>query len=589
VTIPETPGVIPPEPFATPPPRPSLLDFEPLSPAERLLLHAAARGAIAKIGYRRPREPRADVRVRAALLAFVLRGGAGPIAGGRLDIMGAAIVGCLDVTGATLPLSIWLYRCSFGAAPVFDHSVVRGSLSLVDCALPGLSAVACRIGGDLAINAGCHAEGPVCLAHAHVTGDLDAERLHLRDSGPPAHTLRRMFVADDATIGGDATLLGGVEIVGETRFVGARIGGDLRLGGARLTADMDDTGARGVALNLDRARIGSNVLLDGGFSAAGQVRLRLARIRGDLDASDADLDAVGDASWGEDGGALLLDGAEIGGTLCLRRLHQPLQRASLADTRVGTLHDDSAAWGQDHVLDGFTYRRLADDAPTDAAMRLEWLTRQAVPDLTRDFKPGPWQQLIAVLRRTGHGPSADALAIGRERHLRRVGRIGAGLSPAARVSARLGHAAWGLLAGYGLRPSRLLAGVVLVWAGCGAAYWIANGSGGFAPAATLTAADPLLARCRPACPAAGTRLPATSPALEPWLYSLDVLLPLVDLQQTRHWAPVRGPAARGHGRSGELPWLAWLISFEAVCGWALGLLGLAWLSGLADRDRHVSP
>jgi hypothetical protein len=563
-----------------------LRDFEPLSPAERLVVHAAGSGAIAKIGYRRPRAPAHEIRVRAALLLFLARGGAGPLAGRRLEIMGAAIFGTVDATGATLPLSLWFYRCSFSAPPRFDQAHVQGSLSFVDCALPGLSATACRIDGDLAIGPGCDAGGALRLAHARITGDFDVERLRLRNDGAPSRTLRRMFVADAITVGGDVRLLGGVEVVGEMRFVGAQIGGDLRFSGARLSADIDEAGARGVALDLDRVHVGGNLALDAGFSAAGQVRLRRASIHGDLDASDADLDAVGDASWGEDGGALMLDGAEVGGTLALRRLQQPLQGASLADARVGTLLDDSAAWGQHHVLDGFEYRRLADDAPVDAPMRLEWLSRQSVPDLSRDFKPGPWRQLIGVLRRTGHGASADTIAIGRERHLHRVGRIGAGLSPTGRVFARFGHALWGAFAGYGLRPLRLLATAALVWALFGVAYWTAADRGGFAPAAPLMAADPGLDECRPQCRPGGARLPSTLPLLNPFVYSLEALLPLGDLQQARHWAPVRDVPPREAASLAGLPLLQWLIALETAFGWTLGLAWLAGVCGLADRDRR---
>jgi hypothetical protein len=40
----------------------SLRDFEPLLPAESLILRAAAHGEIAQIGYRRPRAPGAEAR-----------------------------------------------------------------------------------------------------------------------------------------------------------------------------------------------------------------------------------------------------------------------------------------------------------------------------------------------------------------------------------------------------------------------------------------------------------------------------------------------------------------------------------------------
>ena len=457
------------------PPAPSWADFEPLLPAERLVLRAAAAGEIAKVGYRRPRAPAPELQVRAAFLAFLARGAGEKelLAGGSLQIMGAWVVGRLDLAAATLPLSLWLYRCSFAAVPLFDGAHVRGSLTFSDCALPGLRAEDARVDRELAITAGCSVEGPVRLARSAVGGDLNCERLSLGSGSQVPTSPRRMFVADGMRIGGDVLLQGGVEAVGEVRFVGAQIGGDLRAGGAHLTADIDTAGMRGVALNLDRARIGGTVALDSGFSAAGTVRMCQARIHGDLDCSGAALDAVGDASWGDCGSALRLDRARIGGALILHRLQAPLQGASLADARAGTLADDAGSWGRQHVLDGFAYKRFGPGAPTDAATRLDWLLRQDTAHVELDHRPDPWRRTIRVLRRMGHGPSATQLEIGRERHLRRIGHVGRGLPPALRWLARLGHAAWGLAAGYGHRPARLLVVAAVVALLGGAAYWAA--------------------------------------------------------------------------------------------------------------------
>ncbi|MBC8056013.1 MAG: pentapeptide repeat-containing protein, partial [Rhizobiales bacterium] len=241
---------------------PSWLDFEPLLPAERMLLRAAARGDIAKVGYRRPRSATADVRLRAEFLAVLARGvgeeGA-PVSLRRLQVMGACIVGRLDLAGATVPMSLWFYRCTFGAAPLFEAARVRGSVAFSDCALPGLRAEGCVIEGELAITAGCSVDGEIQLARSVVRGDLDCERLRMRSASPAERVLRQMFVADGMQVAGSVNLHGGVESVGEMRFVGAQIGSDLRASTARMTADVDAAGTRGVALNLDRARIGGSV------------------------------------------------------------------------------------------------------------------------------------------------------------------------------------------------------------------------------------------------------------------------------------------------------------------------------------------
>jgi hypothetical protein len=575
-------------PIAAPAGAASLRGFEPLQPAELIVLRAAASGEIAKVGYRRPRATTPDVGLRAEFLAFLACGGGdgAPVTGRQLQIIGARVVGRLDLSAATLPLSLWLFRCSFAAAPSFDGAQVRGSLTFADCELPGLRAEACKIDGDLALSAGCSIDGEIELAHAQVGLGLNCERLRLcgnGGAGAAARPLRRRLNADALRIGGDVNLQGGVEAVGELRFIAAQIGGDLRAGGARVTADIDANGGRGVALNLDRARIGGSVALDSGFSAAGTVRLQQARIGGDLDCSDADLDAVGDASWGEDGSALRLDHARIGGALILRRLQGPLQAASLAGARVDTLADDAGSWGQDHVLDGFAYARFGSGAPTDAATRLDWLERQHAAHLDLDYRPGPWRHAIGVLRRSGCADDADEVAIGRERQLRRAGRIGHGAPPALRWLARLAHDAYGACAGYGHRPLRLLAGAAIVWALCAGAYWAAAARGAFAPDATWSVADPRLAACRPDC----ARLPVGVPAFQPFIYSLDVLLPFAELRQQRHWVPAREALVPELEAWTGVPLLQWLVWFEAACGWTIVLTWLAGLFGLTQRDRGL--
>lgn len=552
------------------------------------MLRAAASGDIAKVGYRRPRAPLPEVQVRAEFLARLARGSEGStVAGRRLQVMGACIVGRLDLAGATLPMSLWLYRCSFIAAPVLDGAHVLGSVSFSDSALPGLRAEAARIDGDLTIGAGCSIDGEIRLARSRVGGDLNCERMHLRGEAQATPSLRRSFVADGMRIDGDVNLQGGVDAIGELRFVGVQVGGDLRASAAHLTADIDPAGTRGVALNLHRARIGGSVRLDTGFSAAGTVLLQEARIRGDLDCTGAEFDAVGDASWGECGSALRLDRARIGGALILQRLQGPLQGASLADARVGTLSDDAGSWGQHHVLDGFTYTRFGKGAPTDAPTRLAWLMRQNAAHLELDHRPDPWRRAIRVLRRMGHGPAAAELAIGREHHLRRIGRVGVGAPPGLGWLAWLAHGAWGALAGYGHRPWRLPVAGAVVWLLCGAAYWAGAERGGFAPASSWSIGDPRLVACRPPLDC-GTRLPVGVPAFQPLAYSLDALLPLADLGQERHWVPARNALARPAEASIGVPILQLLLWLEAGCGWALLLMWLAGLTGFGERDRRVS-
>lgn len=552
----------------SPPPlphSPTLHDFEPLLLAELILLRAAAEGSIAKIAYQRPRNATPDVRLRAEFLAFLARGGGegAPVANKRLQILGACIVGRLDLRHATVPVDLWLYRCVFATAPLLTGAHLTGSLSFPGSAVPGLDAEGARIDGELAFNAGCALHGELRLTRARIGRDLNCERMQQRPSSKFTGVLPCRLIADGLHVGGDVILSGGVDALGELRFRGAVIEGDLRASSAHIAAALESDGARGVALNLDRVQIGGQLMLDAGFSAAGQVRLQRARIGGDLDATGAGFDAIGDAGWGN-AAAVLLDRARIGGALILRGLQRPLEGTSLIDARVGSLVDDAQAWGAHHQLDGFGYVRFGEEAPTDATMRLGWLATQRAAGV-RAHRPDPWRRVIRVLRRMGHERSASDVAIGRERHLRRTGLIGADLPAGTRWLARAAHASWGALAGYGHRPLRLLAISAALWLVCAGAYWWAADSH-------------LMASTQPS---PGT---AQSPtALRPFAYSLDTLLPVIDLREQRRWVP----AVRDDDLATPAGGVQLLIWFESLWGWFASIALLAIVSGLTDRDRRA--
>lgn len=578
------PGALP-----TVPPQSSLDDFQPLRRAERILLRACTHGDIAKVGLRRPVAATVDVTIRASLLAFLARGG-GPdvhVRARRIEMLGAWIEGRLDLGDARIAMSLWFYRCVFDTTPMLDNAQVHGGVGFPDCSLPGLMAEGCRISLDLALNAGCSIAGEVRLKRAQIAGDLHCARLKLQTGDDTAST-RRPFLADAARIDGDVTLSEGFESVGEVRFVGAQIGGDFVAGRARLTGPLDNNGARSAALVLDRIEVEGSVHLDAGFAAAGRVSLRRARIGGDLDCTAAAFDMVGDAAWGK-GIALELDRARIGGTLFLRQLQGPLLGASLADARVKVLADDASAWGERIVLDGFAYSRFGEGAPVDATFRLAWLGRQEPAHLADDFRSHPWRRLITVLRNTGHAGGATQVAMRRETLLRRIGRIGETAPRALRWLPRGLHGLFGLLAGYGHRPQRLVGWAFAVWLACAAAFWFAAEQGVMAPADPAVYADPRHAPCR--APAANwtecSALPKEHPRFHALAYSLDVLLPFANLHQHDAWHPavIAPPAATPWvvGWDDGVRALAW---FEALFGWVAALTLVASLAGWTDRDRR---
>ena len=544
-----------------------LSSFQPLRPAEQLVVRAFLEDDIARIGLRRPLVPSIDITVRGALVAHLARsGGAGEGPPHRVQIVGAWIEGQVNLRDASIAESLWFFRCVFDASPRFDGARIAGSLSFPGCLLPGLRADDCTIAGDLALNAGCIVRLDVRLARTTVGRNLNLGRAQLRSGDRVDMQVPRRLIADDARIAGDALFTDGFEADGDVRLVGLRVVGDLRASSARLSGHVNGDGQRGDALNLDLAHVAGSVVLDKGFSAAGSVRLKRAQIDGDLDCTQAAFDAFNDMGW-RGAVAFAIDRARIGGSLVLARLKQPLSRATLAGTSVGTLHDDDTSWGESLVLDGFAYRQLAAPAPASSGFRIEWLSRQEPAHMGRDFRAQPWHQLIRVFQRMGLPAAARDVAVAREVQLRRVGRVGAGSPQRLRWLPRLAHRAFGLLAGYGHRPWRPVAAMLLVWLGCAAVYSIAAERGAIAPTATWQANE--------------RALPPSYPAFNPLAYSLELLVPFVDLQQRRLWS-VAGERAASDGWGTAARFVAW---HEAVLGWAGWLLMALCLMSALNRRR----
>lgn len=527
----------------------SLADFQPLQPAEEKLLNACRTGATAVIADERPEEETADNLVRAEFLRFLALGGDehAPVHEHGVQLRGAWIAGRLDMAGATIPRNLSCLRCYFDHVPAFHDTSVAGSLFLSGSRVPG-------------------------------------------------------FAGDRMTCSGGLFLRDKFSSAGTVRLRGARIGGDLECDDAVFD------GKDGDALTVDRAEIKGNVFLRNGFSATGKVRLLGARIGGNLE-------CIGSGFVGENGG-LSADGIDVAGALFLRKLKTPLSRASFASAHVGQLIDDMVSWGDDLTLDGFTYDAIAGGAPTDATTRLVWLKKQrrthhGSPDANNDFRPQPWQQLIHVLRAMGHMEDARQVAIAREEHLRTIGKIGE--TPAAwptwkkwiyRPLSRGLHWAFGFLIGYGYRPLRMVLLMALVWLTCGAFYWYAATEGVMAPGNPLVFDHPRYEHCRPdyipglgqapARPKAGNwyvcpELSGEYTTFSPLVYSLDLILPLVDLQQDRDWAPIiPTPKEKWHEELGHLTlnhWTRFAVWFEILFGWVASLLLVAVLSGLTNRDR----
>jgi hypothetical protein len=188
----------------------------------------------------------------------------------------------------------------------------------------------------------------------------------------------------------------------------------------------------------------------------------------------------------------------------------------------------------------------------------------------------------------GLAGAARDVAVANEVQLRRAGRIGAHLPRRLRWLPRLAHRGFGVFAGYGHRPWRVVWAMAALWLGCAGVYGLAAERGAIAPTVSLAAIGPQGAVCAPG-PQGGvdwTRCAALSPAYPAFsslAFSLEHAVPFVDLQQRRSWAVAAERAAPGAWAT-VARIVAWL---EAVLGWAGCLLALT--CALAPLSRSRAP
>jgi hypothetical protein len=611
----------------------TLVEFGALSRAERMLLDACAQGTVAQVGANRPNESTPENSVRAGFVAFLAMGGdeGAPIHNHGVRLQGAWVDGALTLHGATVPNSLRLWQCQFMEAVNLSYCELNGSLAFSGSLTEtGLDLDGAVIKGDVFLNNQFGAAGEVRLLGAQIGGDLICGGAQLDGKGGYALSMDRAVIGggvfldeefratgsvrllgtqidgslgcssaqldgkdenalsmDGAVIKGDVFLDEKFQAVRQVRLLGTQIGGNLACGSAQLD------GNGGEALSMGGAVVKGDVCLDGEFRATGEVRLLGVQIGGNLNCRGGTFTAT-------QGFSFSAEGAQVVGSWFLQNLPRPLEKANLQGFCVGRLVDESDAWGQNLALDGFSYERLAGAAPVDAPSRIAWLRLQRSTHLgdstgSQSFRPQPWKHLQRVLRDMGHAEDARQVAIAFEDHVRHIGLIGqtpASWGPARswiyKYASVFLHWAFNMLIGYGYRPLRLVGWMVGVWFFGAAIYWCAAVQGVMGPSNPLVFNDPKL---RAACHAnwyVCTELPQEYAGFSPLAYSLDLLLPLVNLGQEKDWAPLI-PQPRASW------WSEWLghwtfkhvtrlvVWLEIMFGWVASLLLVAVFSGLTKR------
>jgi hypothetical protein len=537
---------------------------------------------------------------------------------GILNFWGSAISGVLRLEQAKVAGQVCLHNAAIGSPPNNGEAVaayglaVEGGLDCVGLKTHGsLSVEVAAVTGSVALNGArisypgqqalvadnasvggkldCHGmavDGLVRMHNCHIAGSMVMSGARLNNPGGVA------LSAGGLTVDAGVFFAHKFTSQGELRMVGARLGANLTLAEANLS------NPGGLAINLSRAKIG--FLHGADLRCEGQTILAGTEIAGDLNLAAAELDASGApqalvAEGASIGGALILTslrargevnlrtirvgqhaslmrtaldnpgktacrmsraqigadlfcdemtaqgvmrfaGTTVGGELTLTNsrirnpagiaLYAPMLHArdfslrpaepiqglvDLSHAQIGILRDDPGCWPEEMHLDGLTYQALDPQLP--ASQRLQWLARDP-----RGQQPQPYEQLAAHYNGAGQPAQARSVLYARERNQRQA------KAPLTRI--------WSLLqdvtVGYGYQPWRALAWLIIL---------LATGSIIFAiaPPAPLQ--------------------PATAPHFNPVIYTLDLLLPVVDLGQKHAFNP-----------GGSEQWFSYIL---VAAGWIL--------------------
>lgn len=471
------------------------------------------------------------------------------------QISGGLLLADAVLGGSASEWALYARRATIGGDLVLNGTRLDGGLALTNARLGGtadldrvrITAAPDELAMDadnLAVEAAFYCRwaeihGEVTLRHARVAAALSFSRTAVRNPGGVAVRASR------ATLEGGLYLHDGFTAEGQVRVLSARIVRTLRLDGASLSHPGQ------IALHADFATIEG--MLDGrrGLTVDGETSLLDATVTGPVHLEGAHLRNPGGAALTAHGltagalfnlcdgftadGRVRLAGAKVGSRVCfddatvrapgeiavscwrvetpelaLRWANAPEGTVDLRYATVGILRDDPRTWPSTMDLDGLRYDVLEPSGEADS--RLPWLASGP-----SGFRPQPYEQLAAVYQGLGEGPQARTVLLAKQR---RQSAVGAWY---ARV--------WGTLqdvtVGYGYRPLR-------------AAGWLL---------ALLVVGTVLHTSLHP------EPVEDPAPAFQPVIYTLDLLLPIVDLGQERAFQP-----------SGAQQWLAYLL---IAAGWLL--------------------
>lgn len=445
-----------------------------------------------------------------------------------IQIYGAKIEGDIDFDNAIFPRPLMLLLCALGKT-----AIRRAEIRLIDFSgsfISSISADGLILNGPLFLR-GIKTRGTVRLLGANIGGQVSCNGAEFIN--PDGKSL----CVDGLVVNG-SFLLKKIKVTGEARFLGAKIDGQFDCEGA-IFENPD-----GYAFNADGIETSGNCFLKR-VKATGEVRLPGAKIGRQLDCTGAVFD-------NPKSDALNIQAAEIKGPIILREI-KLLGILNLSYAHVTTLVDEENGWPEKGKLSlaGFEYNSIAIGSITTAKKRLDWIRLQG----SENFSLQPYEQLAKVFRQMGHESEAKEILIGKNKDICKFGNI--------KWYSWLWNKFIGLTIAYGYKPWRAGLGLLGFFIfGC-FLFHQANETGLMEITKERVYMDESYSDLH--------ITPPQYPEFNSCMYSLDTLIPVLDLHQEEYRLPKAG-FYRGY------------LWFHIICGWILTTLGLASLTGLIKKE-----
>lgn len=431
-------------------------------------------------------------------------------------------------------------------------------------------------------------KGEVSFNSAQISKNLDCTDAKFTNEN------NRALTCNGANIKG-AVFLDDVKVNGEVNFNSAEIGKTLDCPNGKFI------NKKGTSLNCDRAKIKDSVNLRNGFISEGRVNFNSAEIGGSFSCKDGKFinegnNALTCQNIKVNGDVFLNDGFNVVGNVHFSssQIEKALILSNLeikgifniSSAKINEIELNDNILKKDKLkniyLDGLEYNHLS-GKNLDSKILINLLEKMP------EFKPQPYRQLVKVLRNNGDNIYADDIMI-------KYNDIQASKN---NIFLKNLKKIYKITTGYGYRPKNMLGTLIIVWLIFGWIYQKTAEMAVFAPSNPLIFQKKDFYQC--VIDENGTsfsdlcnqkeyneqnnwtkskKLEGEYTTFQPYIYSLDLILPVVDLQMNKDWGVFISPTNSNFTLNDLIRWIVWI---EIIIGWTLGYILLSYLSGIISK------